>query len=73
VIVGSGGSPFDDKLSGTCPSCVEPTLTNPFDRYYAWALVQVHQSGNVSLRVTGFSDAFGPTADLSLYDVPSLQ
>jgi hypothetical protein len=73
VIVGSGGSPFDDKLSGTCPNCSEPTLTNPFDRYYAWALVQVHQSGNVSLQVTGFSDAFGPTADLTLYDVQSLQ
>jgi len=77
VIVGSGGSPFDDKLVGTCSatlgSCVEPTLTNPFDRYYAWALVQVHQSGTVSLTVHGFSDSFGPTADLKLYDVPTLQ
>jgi len=78
VIVGSGGSPFDDKLVGTCsasnpPGCVEPTLTNPFDRYYAWALVQVHQSGNVSLQVNGFSDQFGPTTDLTLYDVASLQ
>jgi hypothetical protein len=73
VIVGSGGSPFDDKLVGTCPSCTEPTLTNPFDRYYAWALVQVHQSGNVSMTIHGFSDAFGPVADLALYDVPTLQ
>jgi hypothetical protein len=78
VIVGSGGSPFDDKLVGTCsstspPGCTEPTLTNPFDRYYAWALVQVHQSGKVSLTVHGFSDSFGPVADLKLYDVPTLQ
>ena len=78
VIVGSGGSPFDDKLVGTCsstspPGCTEPKLTNPFDRYYAWALVQVHQSGNVSMTVHGFSDQFGPTTDLSLYDVATLQ
>jgi hypothetical protein len=78
VIVGSGGSPFDDKLVGTCsaahpPGCTEPTLTNPYDRYYAWALVQVHASGNVSLQVNGFSDQFGPVQDLTLYDVSTLQ
>ncbi len=78
VIVGSGGSPFDDKFVGTCsstnpPGCVEPTLTNPFDRYYAWALVEVHASGNVSLKVYGFSDQFGPVGELTLYDVPTLQ
>jgi hypothetical protein len=78
VIVGSGGSPFDDKLVGTCssvnpPGCVEPQLTNPYDRYYAWATIQVHQSGNVSLQVNGFSDQFAPTQDLTIYDVASLQ
>jgi len=73
VIVGSGGSPFDDKLSGTCPSCTEPTLTNPYDRYYAWALVQVHKSGTVSLNLYGFSDDFGPTEKLRKYEVDSLQ
>jgi hypothetical protein len=85
VIVGSGGSPFDDKLVGTCsaskpPGCVEPTLTNPYDRYYAWALVQVHQSGRVSLQVSGFGDNYGatsetlgPVQDLSIYDVATLQ
>jgi len=73
VIVGSGGSPFDNKLVGTCPSCSEPTLTNPFDRYYAWALVSVHKSGRVSLGVHGFSDAFGPIKDLKLYNVDDLQ
>jgi hypothetical protein len=78
VVVGSGGSPFDDKLVGTCsssnpPGCVEPQLTNPYDRYYAWALVSVHASGNVTLQVSGFSDQFGPVQDLSLYDVSNLQ
>lgn len=78
VIVGSGGSPFDDKLVGTCsatkpPGCTEPVLTNPYDRYYAWATVSVHASGNVSLQVSGFSDQFGPVQDLSIYDVATLQ
>jgi hypothetical protein len=71
--VGSGGSPFDYKLNGTCPSCTEPVLTNPYDRYYAWALVQVHKSGNVSLNLYGFSDDFGPIEKLRKYDVGSLQ
>ena len=78
VIVGSGGSPFDDKLVGTCsatnpPGCIEPVLTNPYDRYYAWALVSVHQSGRVSLQVNGFNDQFGPVQDLTIYDVAKLQ
>jgi len=83
--VGSGGSPFDEKLVTTGGSCstthpCEPTLTNTYDRYYAWALVQVHQSGNVSLQVSGFGDNYGgtsenlgPVQDLSIYDVASLQ
>jgi hypothetical protein len=80
VIVGSGGSPFDDKLVGTCsatnpPGCVEPNSAPPhqYDRYYAWATVSVHQSGKISLQVSGFSDQFGPVQDLGLYDVPTLQ
>ena len=78
VVVGSGGSPFDDKLVGTCsstnpPGCTEPLLTNPFDRYYAWALVSVHASGKVSLEVNGFNDQFGPVQRLRLYDVPNLE
>ena len=85
VIVGSGGSPFDDKLVTTGTGCstshpCEPTLTNPYDRYYAWALVQVHQSGKVSLQVTGFGDNYGGASenysalqDLSIYDVATLQ
>jgi hypothetical protein len=78
VVVGSGGSPFDDKLVGTCsttnpPGCTEPVLTHPYDRYYAWALVSVHASGKVSLQVSGFNDKFGPVQDLKIYDVPTLQ
>jgi len=70
VIVGSGGSPFDDKMVG-CPACAEPILTAPTDRYYAWALVQVHQSGAVSLTAYGFNDAFGATQILTT--IPALQ
>jgi hypothetical protein len=75
VIVGSGGSPFDDKLASTkCTqpniSACEPVLTNLYDRFYAWALVQIHQSGAVTMQVSGFDDQFGPVQDLSIYDVP---
>ncbi len=73
VIVGSGGAPFDARLTGTCPDCIEPASSSPYDRYYAWALVQVHLSGRVSLSVNGFSDSFGPTRNLPQYNVASLQ
>jgi hypothetical protein len=93
VIVGSGGSPFDDVMTGgTCAgvsstdsNCKEPVFNSPYDRYYAWALVQIHQSGNVSLSMTGFADTsyylvptggfagFGPPVDMTTYDVMSLQ
>lgn len=56
-----------------CPSCTEPVRTNPYDRYYAWALVQVHKSGRVSLNLYGFSDDFGPIEKLRKYEVESLQ
>jgi hypothetical protein len=84
VLVGAGGSPFDDKLIGTCTQpafgagngCAEPALTNPYDRYYGWALVQIHQSGAVTLQMTGFPDTGltvmggSPLLDLAGYDVP---
>jgi len=69
VIVGSGGSPFDDKMTtvGTEPSEAAAT-----DRYYAWGYVQVHASGAVTLQVSGFPDtAIGQGVyDLQNYDVP---
>ncbi len=61
VLVGGGGSPFDDKLVGVCPACTEPALAHPADRYYAWAVVRVRQSGAVSMDLYGFNDQFGPT------------
>jgi hypothetical protein len=73
VIVGSGGSPFDDTMDGTAPSATEPTpFTQPTDRYYAWAYVQVHQSGAVTLQMSGFPDTGigGSAYDLTNYDVP---
>ena len=72
VIVGSGGSPFDDTMAGTAPNYTEPSEVAPTDRYYAWALVQVHQSGAVTLNLTGFPDTGigGMVYDLTNYDVP---
>lgn len=72
VIVGSGGSPFDDTMSGTSPNYTEPSEAAYTDRYYAWALVQVHKSGAVTLNLSGFPDTGigGPVYDLQNYDVP---
>ncbi len=56
VIVGSGGSPFDAAMSSDSPPREPVPLTNWQDRYYAWATVQVHRSGAVSLQVQGFGD-----------------
>jgi hypothetical protein len=74
VIVGSGGSPFDDTMAGTSPSTyTEPPETAVTDRYYAWAWVQVHQSGAVTLNLSGFPDtgvSSGMVYDLANYDVP---
>jgi len=60
VMAGSGGSPFSAKPG---------TSSKPEDRYYAWAMVQVHQSGKVHLDAWGFSDAFGPTRQLGTFDL----
>ena len=51
ILVGGGGSAFDPPVTDTLPS----------DRYYSWATVQVHQSGEVDITAYGFSSAFGPT------------
>jgi hypothetical protein len=72
VIVGSGGSPFDVARlcagvsgGGAATSCpVAPTTTSPYDRYYAWAVVNVRSSGGVDLELYGFSDAYGQTKKL---------
>jgi hypothetical protein len=54
--VGSGGSPFDDAMSNDNPPREPVPLVNWQDRYYGWATVQVHRSGNVTLQVQGFTD-----------------
>jgi len=56
VIVGSGGSPFDVSMTSDSPPREPVPLLNWQDRYYAWATVQVHRSGAVSLVVQGFGD-----------------
>jgi hypothetical protein len=61
VMVGSGGSPFTAQPGET---------SRPEDRYYAWALVKVRQSGKVQLEAWGFDDAFGPTRRLDSFDLP---
>jgi len=53
VIVGSGGSPFDPKSSA---SGLAPT-----DRDYAYAVVNIYQSGKAVVSVYGFTSAYGPT------------
>jgi hypothetical protein len=72
VIVGSGGSPFDDTMTGSSPNYTEPPEAAMTDRYYAWATVQVHKSGAVTLGLTGFPDTGigGGVYDLTNYDVP---
>jgi hypothetical protein len=63
VIVGAGGSPFDDLASST--TTVEPvgTVTAEVtgnitalesDRMYSWATVSIHQSGAVTMTTYGF-------------------
>ena len=86
VIVGSGGSPFDDAMSNDNPPREPVPLLNWHDRYYGWATVQVHRSGNVTLQVQGFSDGadYDPSTGVVsrlgvetpaqvLYAVPHLQ
>lgn len=54
VLVGSGGSPFE-----AAPSDV--TAAPATDRDYAWATVDVYETGAVRITAYGFSDSFGPT------------
>jgi hypothetical protein len=60
VIVGSGGSPFGIKPGES---------KNPQDRMYAWADVQVHRSGSLSIKVWGFDEHKGPTKMLAHWRV----
>ncbi len=86
VIVGSGGSPFDDAMSNDNPPREPVPLENWQDRSYGWATVQVHRSGKASLQVQGFTDGalYDPstgvvdklgfeTPSYPLFVVPNLQ
>jgi Calcineurin-like phosphoesterase len=68
VIVGSGGSPFDDAMSDDSPPREPVPLANWQDRYYGWATVQVHRSGAVSLQVQGFGDGAKYDASTGVVD-----
>lgn len=52
IICGAAGAPFDAKPGQS---------KNPDDRDYGWVLVQVHQSGRVSLKACGFDEHYGQT------------
>lgn len=62
VMVGSGGSPFEAKLTDTTLSAT--------DRDYAWATVRAFKSGKVKLTAYGFSDFFGPTHVIQKVTIP---
>jgi hypothetical protein len=64
VVVGSGGSPFDPKVT---TAGLAPT-----DRDYAYAIVNIYQSGNVVVNVYGFTSAYGPTKLIAQQTIPPL-
>ena len=64
VIVGAGGSPFDQSVSGLASA-------NPAtDRSYSWVTVQVRQSGAVTINGYGFDEHFGPTTQIQSITLP---
>jgi len=62
VLVGSGGSPFEAKPT-------DDTLVKT-DRYYAWAKVDVRNSGKVRITGYGFDDQYGPVKKLQTITLP---
>jgi hypothetical protein len=62
VLVGSGGSAFDNAAALAAGQPVT-------DRYYAWANVKILQSGKVSIEAYGFSDTYGPTQLLNVINL----
>jgi hypothetical protein len=63
VLVGSAGSPFEMTSIYTAGN------ESPYDRYYAYALVEVHASGAVTMSVNGFSAGFGPLTNLGTWTI----
>ena len=64
MLVGSGGSPFDVKVS-------DVTKNPATDRTYAWATVRVHQDGSVDILGYGFDANFGPTRLIQQIALPA--
>ena len=62
VIVGGGGSPF---------SIPKEFVDKEGERMYAWADVMIHENGNVSIRIFGFDEDFGPTRIIEEWDIVS--
>ncbi len=60
VIVGTAGSPFGIKPGQS---------TNPNDRMYAWAEVNVHKNGKVMLLVRGFDETLSATRVIERLDI----
>ena len=65
VIVGAGGSPFEDSKS---------TGTAPTDRLYSWATVSIYQSGKVVMNTWGFDATMtNPVVKLGTFTLPNTQ
>jgi hypothetical protein len=64
VLVGAGGSPFDQKVSGG------PSMSPPTDRSYSWATVKVRENGSVVILAYGFDEHFGPTRLIQRVHLP---
>jgi hypothetical protein len=70
VIVGAGGSPFENLKTAAVP----PTSNLPLDRMYSWATVKVFQSGKVVMDTYGFDDTMvNPVVKLETIQLPTLQ
>ena len=70
VIVGAGGSPFDDLETVSGQSF--PSGTLPTDRMYSWATVSIHQSGAVVMNTYGFDATMtNPVKTLGTFTLPA--
>ena len=65
VIVGAGGSPFDDLESPVNTPFPFPLGTVKSDRMYSWATVSIHQSGTVTMNTYGFENIINPNQELN--------
>ena len=63
VMVGSGGSPFDDNKTPKNDPDYELKHT------YAWANVSVRASGKVHIDFKGFDENYGPTKTIGQLDI----